>query len=147
MKEFQETQAQLTQQLAAQNLFSRADLWPLFSLPTAQQVERMSLLRALAGMLAVDFQRPFRVAALRFRALGLTGRLLSLCGLLPAGNAVLEKVIRTARKQAALSKQSVFLSRTQRVFHLWHAVHRPFSYSFALLTTIHIVVVLLLGYR
>jgi hypothetical protein len=30
--------------------------------------------------------------------------------------------------------------------HLWHVVHRPFSYAFALLASIHIPIVLLLGY-
>jgi len=147
LKELQETQAKLTQQLAAQKLFSRADLWPLIALPTAQQVEQMSLLGALTALLAVDLQRPFHVAALRFRALGALGRLLSLGGLLRTTHLELERVIYTARKQAAVSKHIVFLSRTQRVFHLWHVVHRPFSYSFAFLASIHIVVVLLLGYR
>jgi hypothetical protein len=39
-----------------------------------------------------------------------------------------------------------FLERVQQVFHLWHVVHRPFSYSFVALVAIHITVVLLLGY-
>jgi hypothetical protein len=30
--------------------------------------------------------------------------------------------------------------------HLCHEVHRPFSYAFALLASIHILIVLLLGY-
>jgi hypothetical protein len=32
------------------------------------------------------------------------------------------------------------------VFHLWHVIHRPFSYSFAILSILHVTVVLLLGY-
>jgi hypothetical protein len=32
------------------------------------------------------------------------------------------------------------------VFHLWHVIHRPFSYSFALLAVIHIAVVTMMGY-
>jgi len=45
-----------------------------------------------------------------------------------------------------LAKQVLFLSRTQQVFHLWHVVHRPFSYSFVVLALIHIVVVMWLGF-
>jgi hypothetical protein len=32
------------------------------------------------------------------------------------------------------------------VFHLWHVVHRPFSYTFALLAVIHIALVVMMGY-
>jgi hypothetical protein len=51
-----------------------------------------------------------------------------------------------AREEAALSKRILFLSRTQQVFHLWHVVHRPFSYTFAVLVLIHIGVVLMMGF-
>jgi hypothetical protein len=44
----------------------------------------------------------------------------------------------TARKQASLSKRILFLSRTKQVFNLWHVIHRPFSYSFAILAILHI---------
>ena len=40
----------------------------------------------------------------------------------------------------------LFLKRIEDVFHLWHVVHRPFSYSFAVLVVAHITVALLLGY-
>jgi hypothetical protein len=40
----------------------------------------------------------------------------------------------------------LFLSRSQQVFNLWHIVHRPFSYAFAVLACIHIVTAILLGY-
>jgi len=65
---------------------------------------------------------------------------------LPSGNAAIEQVVCTARAQAGLSKRILFLSRSQQVFHFWHVVHRPFSYSFAVLAAIHVGVVLLLGY-
>jgi len=32
------------------------------------------------------------------------------------------------------------------LFQLWHIIHRPFSYSFALLAAIHVVLMLMLGY-
>ena len=50
------------------------------------------------------------------------------------------------RKKALLSRRVVFLDQTQRVFHLWHVIHRPFSYAFAILAIIHIVVVSGLGF-
>jgi hypothetical protein len=41
----------------------------------------------------------------------------------------------------------VFLSRTRESFGLWHVIHRPFSYSFAILAIFQMVVALGLGYR
>ena len=35
-------------------------------------------------------------------------------------------------------KRVLFLSRSQKVFHLWHVVHKPFSYAFAVLALLHI---------
>jgi hypothetical protein len=67
--------------------------------------------------------------------------------MLPSGNPEVERVIGAARRQAGLSKRILFLSRTHKVFHLWHVVHRPFSYSFAVLAVIHITVVMLFGVR
>jgi hypothetical protein len=74
------------------------------------------------------------------------GLLLSFGGLFSTTNQELERVVEAARRKSSLSKRIAFLSRSQQVFHLWHVVHRPFSYSFAVLATIHIVVVLMLGY-
>ena len=39
-----------------------------------------------------------------------------------------------------------FLSRTARIFHLWHVVHRPFSISFVALILVHICVALSVGF-
>lgn len=145
-KESQELQTQLTQDLGEQNLISPEHLDPLFRLPTAETVEHLQILVALGYMFALDCARPFHVARLRCRTLPFAKIILTLGGLLPSGNFELERVIRIAREQAALSKRILFLSRSQQVFHLWHVVHRPFSYSFAVLACIHIAVVLLLGY-
>ena len=71
----------------------------------------------------------------------------SLFGIFPTRKPELEVAIQTARRQASLSKRILFLSRTRQVFNLWHVVHRPFSYSFAILAILHIVVALGLGYR
>jgi len=32
------------------------------------------------------------------------------------------------------------------MLHLWHIIHRPFSYSFAVLASIHVILMLMLGY-
>jgi hypothetical protein len=101
----------------------------------------MPMMRALAMMVAYDIARPFRIAALRRLASHRTSqsdqRLL---------HDELERVIALVREKSALSKQVAFLARSQQVFHLWHVVHRPFSYSFAVLAVVHIVVVFALGF-
>ena len=61
-------------------------------------------------------------------------------------NQELEWTIDLVQKQSALRKKTLFLSRSQQVFHLWHIVHRPFSYAFVVLALIHICAALLLGY-
>ena len=78
--------------------------------------------------------------------LGFWGSLRTLFGLLRSGNRELEHIVSVARGQSRLSKKILFLSRSHQVFDLWHIVHRPFSYAFAVLATIHIVTAILLGY-
>ncbi len=58
----------------------------------------------------------------------------------------LKKIVRIARQQAAISKKILFLNRAQRVLHLWHVIHRPFSYTFAILVLIHVTVAVLFGF-
>jgi len=70
-----------------------------------------------------------------------------LCGLLHTSDRKLERAITVAQTQAALSKRILFLQRTQQVFHLWHVIHRPFSYAFAILAVLHIGIALFMGYR
>jgi hypothetical protein len=145
MQEARQMQEQWTHALQAQRLFSRAELAALVRFPTPEQVQGMSLFVALGTMIGIDIVRPFHMAALRRRALDARGILATLGGFLEAGNAELESVVQIAKRQAAISKRILFLSRAQQVFHLWHVVHRPFSYSFAVLATVHIVVVMLFG--
>jgi hypothetical protein len=115
-------------------------------MPEQERVARMSLFTALGLMLALDLTRPFRVAALRRRILGFAGSVRTLGGVLSSGNQELEWTIDLVQKQSALRKKTLFLSRSQQVFHLWHIVHRPFSYAFVVLALIHICAALLLGY-
>ena len=147
LQEVREEQAHLTEQLTAQRFFPASVLAPLFHLPDEQRVKSLPMLLALVTMLAVDVMRTFHIARLRMRALSFGKCVLTLGGVLASRNEELERVIATARKQAALSKRILFLSRSQQVFHLWHVVHKPFSYSFAVLASIHIIVVMLFGVR
>jgi hypothetical protein len=145
-QELQDEQLGLTHQMAQQKLFAPGELVAAFHVPDIEMVKHKSAMGALLWMFVLDMARPFRVAALRRRALGFGATVFSLGGLLPSGNAELEQVVRAVRRQAALSKRMVFLSRTQQVFQLWHVVHRPFSYAFVVLAILHIVTAMLLGY-
>jgi hypothetical protein len=146
-KEIAETEVQLRWNAEEKHEKIGTSLIDLFALPTATQVGRTPMLIALCWMIWLDLRRPFQVSWLRLRAGGFGAWLASLFGLFPTQNVELEHAIQTARKQASLSKRILFLSRTKQVFNLWHVIHRPFSYSFAVLAIIHIVVVLGMGYR
>lgn len=145
-KELQELQEKMTQQLAGQNLLKQSDVRSALRLPSQEKVDNLFVPVALVYMLALDLARPFRIAGLRRHALSGSEHLTTLGGLLPTRHLELEKAIAVAREEASLSKRILFLSRTQQVFHLWHVVHKPFSYSFAVLALIHIGVVLMMGF-
>jgi hypothetical protein len=147
IKEIQEMEVKLRWDAEDKHEKIGTYLIDLFALPSAAQVARTSMVAALCWMIWLDFKRPFQVSWLRLRAGGFGSWLVSAFGILPTRNPQLERAIRLARIQASLSKRVLFLSRTKQVFTLWHVVHRPFSYSFALLAIIHIVVVLGMGYR
>jgi hypothetical protein len=147
MKEIQDREEALKKELAEQQATFGFSVEALYVLPTRDQVAKSSLLGSLVSMFLIDFKRPFRESALRLRRLGFSSWLFSGFGLFASGDHEFEHAIRVAQQQNALSKRILFLSRTQRVFHLWHVVHRPFSYAFAILALIHIGIVLLMGYR
>jgi hypothetical protein len=132
--------------LERQRIIPQTDLRQLLHLPAPNQVSRRSAFAALGYMVGSDLARPFRVAHLRLQVLGLGPTIRSLGGLLPPKNTQLEGVLSLARKQALLSRRVVFLSHAQQVFKLWHVVHRPFSYAFAVLALVHIFVAMLLGF-
>jgi hypothetical protein len=140
MRELQELQ------LAAQNLLPEADLRALLRMPDANRVARLPIVVALVYMMILDVIRIFRVARLRRHALSIGQYFQTLAGFLPTRNRELEKAIRAAADEAALSKRVLFLSRSQKVFHLWHVVHKPFSYAFAVLALLHIGLQLSMGY-
>lgn len=147
MREMQELENSLRQKLAEQKLTFSARLESIFDLPTPADVEHMPMLIALVYMILIDLKRPFQLSLLRLQAAGCGSWLGSLFGLRSTGDVRLEGAILIARKQAALSKRILFLSRTQQVFNMWHIIHRPFSYAFALLAIIHIGLALSMGYR
>jgi len=146
MKELQELQENLSQQLAAQHLLPEADLRALLRMPDARSINRLPIFIALPYMMILDVVRMFGVARLRRHALTFGQSLKTLAGFLPTENRELEKAIQAAAEEAALSKRLLFLSRSQKVFHLWHVVHKPFSYAFAVLALLHIGLQFFLGY-
>ncbi len=146
MKELHEMQEQLGQQLSAQNLLPEADLRALLKLPNEQWVKRLPIVIAIPYMIALDMLRMFRVARLRRHALRGVALLSTVAGFLPTRHRELERAIQAASAEASLSKRILFLSRSQKVFHMWHVVHKPFSYAFAVLAVIHIALQFVLGY-
>jgi hypothetical protein len=147
IKEIQETEVKLRWEAEERHETIGTDLVTLFALPSDVQVARIPMIAALVWMIWLDFKRPFQISWLRLKAGGWVAWLSSALGILRTRDHALEHAIQNARKQASLSKRVLFLTRTKQVFNLWHVIHRPFSYSFALLAIVHILVVLGLGYR
>jgi hypothetical protein len=146
LSETRDLQAQYTAELSSYRLIRQSDLQALFRVPTEAQVARMPVVAALGYMVLLDIIRPFRIARLRRRTLSGMEWLSTLGGMFQSSHVELEKAVAAARDYSSLSKRLAFLSRAQRVFHLWHVVHKPFSYSFAVLAIFHIGVVWMLGY-
>jgi len=136
----------LAEDLLSQSIYTTEQLNRALRVPTAEQARRLGLLVAIGEMVALDVLRVFRIAALRRAGSGVGGTIISVGGLFSSGNHEVERVVRLIRQKSALSKRVVFLAQTQRIFHLWHVIHRPFSYAFAVLALVHIAVVLGLGF-
>ncbi len=146
MKEIELQRQKLTSSLAAQQTVDAGKVSRAFAHPEHEAVQKMTMLAAVATMLRLDLARPFQVSAIRRSSMSPARPVMSLGGILPFANPELEQVVRDVRKQSWLSTQVLFLSRSRESFHLWHVVHRPFSYSFAVLIVIHIGFVMVLGY-
>ena len=146
LKEAKELSEKLGEQLRSLGILSPKDVESLIRLPSANEFEQMSLLTALWKMLLFDMEFPFRVWRLRQKMLWSHRKALSLVGLRRTQNAKLENAVATAREQIVLAKKILFLSKSREMLHLWHMIHRPFSYSFALLASIHVILMLMLGY-
>jgi hypothetical protein len=106
----------------------------------------MSIVRLLWTILRLDLARPFQVSRLRRQVLSGFEKVITVGGLRKSSHPELETVIAAVRQQSRLAAKMVFLGRIHQAFHLWHVIHRPFSFSFSLLVIVHIVVVFMLGY-
>ena len=146
LSELQSSERELSDALVGQSVYSIERLNRTLRVPSKEHIRSIGPLRAVGAMSAVDIGMPFRIAGLRRSGCTSGDAVRSLGGLFSTGNDEVERVVRVVRQKASLSKRVVFLDQTQRVFHLWHVVHRPFSYAFAILALIHIAVVLGLGF-
>lgn len=146
LKEANEQSGKLAEQLKGLGVLSPREVDSLVRLPNLQESENMSLLSALWKMMVFDMEFPIRIMRLRQKMLWSHRKTMSLVGLRRTENAKLEAAIATAREQVVLAKKILFLSKTHKMLHLWHLIHRPFSYSFALLASIHVILMVMLGY-
>lgn len=138
--------AALAGRLEQQALFHPADMAPLLGVPSAAEVRAMGIGRTLWTMLRMDASRVFGLARLRRRALTLPRQFATLGGLLPSRNRDVEAIVANVRRQSRLLAATAFLHRTERIFYLWHVIHRPFSISFVMLIAIHIAVAISVGF-
>jgi hypothetical protein len=146
LTELHSTERELSDALLGQSIFTSEQLARALHVPTAEHIRKINPVRAIGEMILADAGIVFRVASLRRAPSNFGAKLLSMGGLLSSGDQEIEVVVRMVRQKASLSKRVVFLGQTQKVFHLWHVIHRPFSYAFAVLAIIHIVVVMGLGF-
>jgi hypothetical protein len=133
--EAQQLCADLAQQIREQNVLSEKELRPLLAMPSLQEVRSMGIGKALLVLVALDVRRGWAFWRLRLRK-----------GALVAGHSDVGRALSAIRRQAALSKDALFLAKVQRMFLLWHVVHPPFSYSLVIMATLHVGVIIFLGY-
>jgi hypothetical protein len=124
----------LTVELVARGLEER-ELAPLLGPPHLQKVRELPLVSAIWYMVYLDLKRPWMLWRIRRQVRARSIEAVEF-----------RAAVELLRRQAALSKIILFLSRTRQIFHLWHVIHRPFSYSFAVLVLLHVGVVLMLGF-
>src|SRR5450631_154488 len=127
--------ADLARQIRAQSVLTEKELQPLLALPSLDEVRAMPLGKALVVIVALDVRRAWTLFRLRWRV-----------GAHISGHADVKGALTAIRKQAALSKDALFLGKVQQMFRMWHVIHRPFSYSLAIMATLHIMAVVVLGY-
>jgi len=146
LHDLRQQEQELTDALSGQALYSIEQLKKVLDVPSAEHIRRIGPMIALGEMITLSVRLPFQVAALRCQASSAAMKIRSIGGLFSSANPEVERVVLLVRQKSSLSRRMVFLSHTQRVFHLWHVIHRPFSYAFAVLAIFHIVVVMGLGF-
>jgi hypothetical protein len=147
MKEIQDKEEALRKELAEQRATFGFSVDALYELPSPAEVAKTPLIASLLSMFLLDIKRPFRASLLRLQQAGFGAWVFSGFGFFSTRDPKLERAILLAQKQSSLSQSIAFLSRTQRIFQLWHVIHRPFSYAFAILAILHIGIALFMGYR
>ena len=146
MAELHSTERELTDTLSKQSLYSADQLNQILEVPSSEHLRKIGPLLAIGEMFALNLRLPFQVAALRRAPSSFAQKLRSVGGLFSSGNEEVEQVVHLIKQKAALSRRIAFLNHTHRVFNLWHVIHRPFSYAFAVLAVLHICVVMGLGF-
>ena len=146
LKDLQAGERDLTEALFGQSIYSAEQLSRVLHVPSREHIRQIGPILAIGEMIALDVRLPFQVAGLRRATSDFGAKLLSAGGLFSSGNTEVEEVVRIVRQKASLSKRVVFLDQSQRVFHLWHVIHRPFSYAFAVLALFHIAVAMGFGF-
>lgn len=144
--ELERQTTELAAGLALQHTFDPAELTPLLRTPSAAEVRKLWLFHMLWAMAVKDLSRPFRIARLRRRFLTGLEMVTTLGGLFASRHKEVESIVANIRRQSWLLTKMAFLDRTERIFHLWHVIHRPFSMSFVALVIIHVSVIVALGY-
>src|SRR5579863_5850858 len=145
-QELEASEDQLADALKRQSIYSAEKLTRIFEMPSAEHVRKSAALVTIGEMVLLDLRRPFQIASLRRQASSFGQVVRSLGGLFSTGDPDVEQIVRLVRHKASLSKRILFLDQAERIFHLWHLIHRPFSYAFAVLAVIHIVNAIRLGY-
>jgi len=145
-QELESSEDQLSDALKRQSIYSAEKLERMFAMPSAERVRKSAALVTLGSMILLDIRRPFQIAALRRQASSFGQKVRSFGGFFSTGNPDVERIVRLVRQKASLSKRILFLDQAERIFHLWHVIHRPFSYAFAVLAVFHIVNAIRLGY-
>ena len=146
LQELSDEAEALANELHVQSIFSEKELDTVLELPSSSEVAAMSLWAAMLTMASLDLRRPWRIAAARRKVLSPRELWTTFGGLRRSSHDELEYVLAAVREQSWLTSKILFLSRAGQVFHLWHVVHRPFSYAFVVLVAAHIGTVLLMGY-
>ena len=145
-RELQGLESELAETLRSQKLYPSGRIERIFRMPGAEHIRNSSMVMILLEMLLLDLSRPWRVAALRRQGMRFSALMMTLGGLLSTRRPEVEEIVAVVRRKALLTKRMLFLDRAQRIFHLWHVVHRPFSYAFVVLALIHIINAIRLGY-
>jgi hypothetical protein len=145
-RELQGLESELAETLRSQKLYPSGRIERIFRMPGAEHIRNSSMVMTLLEMLLLDLSRPWRVASLRRQGMRFSALMMTLGGLLSTRRPEVEEIVSVVRRKALLTKRMLFLDRAQRIFHLWHVVHRPFSYAFVVLALIHIINAIRLGY-